>query len=49
MFRAQTDILMHYQANLEKENQFLASIRDVLLPLLISGKLRIPGVRYGRT
>ena len=42
IFTAQTDSLMHYQANLEKENRLLASTRANLLPLLMSGTLKIP-------
>lgn len=41
-FGEQTNCLMHYQENLEKENQLLASIRANLLPMLMSGAVRIP-------
>ncbi|MCI9156292.1 MAG: restriction endonuclease subunit S [Lawsonibacter sp.] len=43
LFRAQNDSLATYQENLEKENRTLTQIRNALLPLLISGRLRITG------
>ncbi len=41
MFQSKTDYLIRYQKNVEKENNLLIAIRDNLLPLLMSGEVKI--------